>query len=64
MESIYIPNGQNVNNIKIKHYMYTHDVALKCNGVNDNDKRIIWIDSKLTKPKFTFMAQMKNGKCM
>ena len=63
MGSIYIPKANNVKNIKIKHYMYTYDVALKCNGVeNNNDKRITWIESKLSKPKFSFLGTEEQWK--
>ena len=63
MGSIYIPKANNVKNVKIKHYMYTYDISLKCNGLeNNNDKRITWIDLKLNKPKFSFLGTNEQWK--
>jgi hypothetical protein len=56
MGSIYIPQKEKVSKIKIKHYMYKFDVALKCNGISHDDKRITWMESNLKKPKFTFLG--------
>jgi len=62
MGSIYIPKEDSVKNVKIKNFMYTYDVALKCNGLKENDNRVTWLDSKLPKPKFSFLGTVEQWK--
>ena len=59
--SIYIPDQKDVKDINLVHYMYHHDVALKCNKLNDGEVRsdVKWLRPNLAEPfkkKFTLFG--------
>ena len=56
--SIYISKQKDTNNVDLKHYMYKHDVAMKCNKISEKTHQFVkWMPSSLkSTPRFSLLG--------
>jgi len=61
--SVYISPPEKTSRVNIEHYMFNHDVVLKCNKIRpDSSPHVRWITSKLNRtPRFTLQGEIHNS---